>query len=154
MVWRCSGTWSLSQRISNAHSESVTALTSFTLADGTLLLVSASADCTVKLWIRSSSAPFAPQQTITCGVKPVEAIALQAAPGMPSLPVLVAGGVDHLVHLYVWESASRQLRKALSLTGHTDWIRALSCCTADNGDVLLASASQDHYVCPLRHAKQ
>lgn len=48
-----------------------------------------------------------------------------------------------MIHLYAAVGGDNKFVKAASLQGHEDWIRFVSFVDTDDGDVLLASASQD-----------
>ncbi|OQR80985.1 elongator complex protein [Achlya hypogyna] len=61
--------------------------------------------------------------------------------------VLALGGVDMHVHLYVVNVASLALTSAVSMSGHKGWVRDLAFSPQlDSGELLLASASQDHKI--------
>lgn len=58
--------------------------------------------------------------------------------------ILAVGGTSKLVFIYVI-GEKNEFSLAASLKGHEDWIRSLDF-TTDEGDLLLASASQDKYI--------
>lgn len=66
---------------------------------------------------------------------------------------LVTGGLDFVIHVFVRRSQD-QYTKICVLSGHQDWLRALSFVTCDDGTVLLASASQDAKVRLWRFIKR
>eukprot|EP01102_Stenamoeba_stenopodia_P015164 TRINITY_DN5143_c0_g1_i1.p1 TRINITY_DN5143_c0_g1~~TRINITY_DN5143_c0_g1_i1.p1 ORF type:complete len:843 (+),score=179.65 TRINITY_DN5143_c0_g1_i1:107-2635(+) len=155
-----SNTWEVKSKL-KGHSNSVTSLSVIETVNHDLLLASSSADKTVKIWwLGSGDVEWKEIQTISFGGKFVETIALCSLPNTNSV-VLAAGGVDALIHLFILnlnnkESASAtspQFTPLLKLSGHDDWIRSLAFATVDNGDLLLASSSQDTYIRLWRIAK-
>lgn len=56
--------------------------------------------------------------------------------------ILAVGGTSKLVYVYVMD---KEFTLVASLKGHEDWIRSLDF-TTDEGDLLLATASQDKYI--------
>eukprot|EP00817_Percolomonadidae_sp_ATCC50343_P000041 CAMPEP_0117419336 /NCGR_PEP_ID=MMETSP0758-20121206/924_1 /TAXON_ID=63605 /ORGANISM="Percolomonas cosmopolitus, Strain AE-1 (ATCC 50343)" /LENGTH=477 /DNA_ID=CAMNT_0005200351 /DNA_START=346 /DNA_END=1776 /DNA_ORIENTATION=- len=74
----------------------------------------------------------------------MEAIALTHLPSSPTVPVLVMGGVDSHIHVYVHENEA--FVKRCALRGHENWIRSIAPVVIDDGSILIASASQDHRV--------
>ncbi len=155
----CSPQWRLLSAF-EAHTDSVTTLAALRLPkSGDMLIASASADCTVKVWRRAapSSPAVSPAwilvQTLSFKPRPMEALAMSLAPlgdAAREVPLLVTAGTDHLVHVHVWDSSASnmspnlggQFSRVLALQGHADWVRALAFCRCDNGDVLLASSAQ------------
>lgn len=83
-------------------------------------------------WVLRAKLPFK---------KMMETVSLFMLPHS-NVPCIAVGGLDHAIHLFVCASDNK-LNKVCSLQGHTDWIRAMSTCTADDGSVMIASASQD-----------
>lgn len=64
---------------------------------------------------------------------------------MPNEAVLLAFATDDdKIHLYC-ENSEKSFESVWTLTGHEDWVRGLDF-TTDNGDVLLASSSQDSFI--------
>jgi elongator complex protein 2 len=125
------------------HKESVTSLAILPLHDGGLLVASSSADNTIMLWRRDAGqSSFKNLQTISFAPKMIETVSLTFFPGT-TVPLLAAGGVDMMIHLYTGIDGGNKFVRAASLQGHEDWIRFVSFVDTDNGDVLLASSSQD-----------
>ncbi|PVU89924.1 hypothetical protein BB559_004865 [Furculomyces boomerangus] len=74
---------------------------------------------------------------------------------------LASGNTDSKIHFYTWNSSTQIFDKSLVLSGHEDWVTSLSSTTFfdptqdasknpainhwNNGDVILASGSQDRY---------
>ncbi|XP_033762660.1 elongator complex protein 2-like [Pecten maximus] len=115
-------------------------------ADGGLsstFVVTTSADSQVKVWRRTGKADYSLLQTLSYGTGFALDVALTVIP-KTNIPVLACGCDDQKVHLYVLQDD--QFTKVISLHGHEDWIRAVDFTTDDNGDLLLASAAQDHFI--------
>ena len=65
---------------------------------------------------------------------------------MPGVGILLAYVTDDdKIHLY-GENSAKCFESVETLTGHEDWVRGLDFTTDDNGDVLLASSSQDSFI--------
>lgn len=65
---------------------------------------------------------------------------------MPNAGILLAYAADDdKVHLF-GENMPENFERLESLYGHEDWVRGLDFTTDDNGDVLLASSSQDSFI--------
>ena len=71
------------------------------------------------------------------------------------IPFFLAGGSDNQLVVYILQN--NQFVKILSLSGHSDWIKSidlmvytggksLSDGLMQNGDIMIASASQDHFI--------
>lgn len=79
-------------------------------------------------------------QTINVEPNIMESVALCFIP-QTEIPLLACGGVDTLIHLFIFVNDS--FRKLLVLQGHQEWIRSLDFTECDNHELLLASGSQD-----------
>jgi elongator complex protein 2 len=74
-------------------------------------------------------------------------------------PIFASGHTDKLISIYIYQSNTKQFEKMHTLTGHDNWVRDLSFATYtdtdndettnnlfQNGDLVLASGSQDKYI--------
>ena len=69
---------------------------------------------------------------------------LSFLPGTGGRLLLAVGITQRRVAIYVQNGKNRRFFKAVMLEGHEDWVRSLDICTSSaNGDLMLASASQD-----------
>ncbi|GAB1600873.1 elongator complex protein 2-like [Argonauta hians] len=107
------------------------------------LIVTSSADSTVKVWHRINFEEFQEIQAISFGTGFALDVAL-ISPVNCSGVILACGCDNQKVNLYVWRQ--NQFIPAVSLSGHDDWVSGLEFCVEDNGDILLASCGQDHIV--------
>jgi len=124
------------------HKESVTSLSSLLNEDGSILLSSTSADNTCVIYKSlPDSHDFKVTQRINFKPKMMECVAMSHLPNT-STPIIAFGGVDSMIHLYIANNESIFVR-VVQLQGHEDWIRCLQFATTDDGDLLLASCSQD-----------
>lgn len=112
-----------------------------------LTVATSSADSTVRLWRVN---PDEQQASSTC----FQVLELNANGlcfnvrlcSMPSAGLLLACATDDdKVQLY-GENAPRCFGKVDVLSGHEDWVRGLDFTTDENGDVLLATSSQDSFI--------
>nr|XP_021525704.1 elongator complex protein 2 isoform X1 [Aotus nancymaae] len=102
------------------------------------LIVSAAADCTVRLWSKKGSEVTC-LQTLNFGNGFALALCLSFLPNT-DVPVLACGDDDCRIHLFAQQND--QFQKVLSLSGHEDWIRGVEW-AAFGKDLFLASGSQD-----------
>ncbi|KAH7048578.1 WD40-repeat-containing domain protein [Linnemannia elongata] len=138
------------------------------------LFATGSGDGTIKVWERTEVDEVTDKveciQTIQVGKKYAQSIAISFLPNT-SVPVMAVGSTDNRISIYVMQS--KQFDKVLSLQGHDNWVRSLDFATftkdstnddtkqqqkeADgkntshhhtlqDGDLLLASGSQDKYI--------
>ncbi|CAG8580109.1 9871_t:CDS:10 [Paraglomus occultum] len=124
------------------------------------IVATGSADGTIKIWERTIENETEDKveclQTIDCGTKYPLALAITYLPNTQA-----AGGTERRVVLYI--TIDGKFVESISLQGHENWIRSLSFASAassisvsnespknayaiHDGDLLLASASQDKYV--------
>ncbi|KAF9432182.1 Elongator subunit elp2 [Entomortierella beljakovae] len=143
------------------------------LDNGKDLLVTGSGDGSIKVWERKEIDETKDEvtciQTIQVGKKYPQSIAISYLPNTTT-PVMAVGSTDNRVNIYVMQA--NQFDKVLSLQGHDNWVRSLDFATftkdkstesgaqadqidGDNsshhhslqdGDLLLASGSQDKYI--------
>ncbi|KAG0206406.1 Elongator subunit elp2 [Mortierella sp. GBA30] len=133
------------------------------------LLATGSGDGTIKIWERREVDDTKDEvtciQTIQVEKKYAQSIAISYLPNT-TVPVMAVGSTDNRISIYVMQS--NQFEKVLSLQGHDNWVRSLDFATftkderatsntsSDNnashhhtlqdGDLLLASGSQDKYI--------
>ena len=110
------------------------------------LFASGSADGTVKIWHFSGGIAKLVQ---SISLKPrFLPLACTLAPLGDGDIVLAVAGTSASIQLYVRTNHSMNFELQATLTGHESWIRSLDFVTdtANTGDVLLASASQDKYI--------
>ncbi|BGP16559.1 Elongator subunit elp2 [Rhodosporidiobolus nylandii] len=166
-VWREKGGEWEPLAVLPGHSGSVASVDALELKeDGGLLVLTGGSDSKVHVWRVSAAGEAELVQKVDLkGKIPLE-LALCYLPSSSSL-VLAIGGTETRIQLYSSPSASQpNFRKALSLDGHTDWVRALSFVAPipasaapapstssapssydiSPGELLLASGSQDNYI--------
>ncbi|CAG5118142.1 unnamed protein product [Candidula unifasciata] len=114
------------------------------------LIVTASADSTVRIWSKVNN-EATEKQTLNFGSGFALTVAVFIIPGT-SVPIVACGCDDHKVHLYVAGDDGQYFR-VLVLSGHEDWIRSLNFTVDDAGDILLASCAQDHLIRVWRFAR-
>lgn len=125
------------------HTDSVTSIATVRDQDGaSLIIVSTSADGTLKVWKENNEGVWSVFQDIRIGSQLIETIALTSLP-KSNIPLLAFGTVDNNVKVYTASTSTHQFEHVATLTGHEDWIRCLSFATTDEGEILLASGSQD-----------
>ncbi|KAL2915406.1 Elongator subunit elp2 [Polyrhizophydium stewartii] len=167
IVWRkgLDGQWRLSCRI-DAHEQGIVALAvvqgrDVANDDGDWIATAAS-DSTVRLWRLTNSPDGGDKlelfQAISAGRHHMMALGLAFLP-KSQVPVLLAGGTDMRLHVYVKQPES-DFKLRASLQGHTDWIRSIQVATYTNthdgethhdrrfrdGDLMVATASQDRHI--------
>ncbi|CAG7946211.1 unnamed protein product [Penicillium salamii] len=133
------------------HTGSVNAIA---VTNGTDIIASGAADGTVRIWRISTQEGIQGELLDTINMTPrffPLTLSLQGLGGEAdkSLVLAVAGTMTK-VHIYVSETSSKpEFKRRAVLAGHEAWIKSLSF-TLDKqskeGDVLLASASQDKYI--------
>ncbi|KAF9908681.1 Elongator subunit elp2 [Linnemannia zychae] len=139
------------------------------------LFATGSGDGTIKVWERTEVDAVTDKveciQTIQVGKKYAQSIAISYLPAT-SIPIMAVGSTDNRISIYVMQS--KQFDKVLSLQGHDNWVRSLDFATftkdttnditalkqqlqsegkntshhhtLQDGDLLLASGSQDKYI--------
>ncbi|KAH3719324.1 hypothetical protein DPMN_062155 [Dreissena polymorpha] len=156
MVWGKQGDKFVLQQTLTDHQGAVTALDAAyltaedSLPQGTQLravIVSASTDSTVKIWIRNSDKGFIHKQNINFGCGFALDLSLIRVPGSETM-MLAAASDDMKVHIYMEQEAHDDMEfvPVITLPGHEDWVRAVDFAQDDGGDLLLASASQDFLI--------
>ncbi|KAJ3086386.1 Elongator subunit elp2 [Quaeritorhiza haematococci] len=135
------------------------------------ILASGASDGTIRIWHRIDMGPAEKDivrciQTINVGARYAMCMSLAMLPNV-QVPILVTGGTDKKVHVYVQSrqqtedtTTSSQFVHSVSLQGHTDWIRSMDIATYSsissssapqyhqfrNGDLIIATGSQDKYI--------
>ncbi|KAI8919960.1 WD40-repeat-containing domain protein [Powellomyces hirtus] len=153
--WRCSA-------VLSGHVAGVSCLAvarGREISGDTDLIASAASDGTIRMWERRESS--SEDDTVSCiqvlsiGARYPLCLALGFLPGL-SVPILISGGTDN--KLTVFTSKDKQFSKAVVLQGHSDWIRSVEIATFTaesdttwnqhfrDGDLMVASASQDKYI--------
>ncbi|RUS29085.1 WD40-repeat-containing domain protein [Jimgerdemannia flammicorona] len=146
------------------------------------LLATGSGDGTIRVWERrvvdDETDEVTCVQVIQCGVKYPLSLAISYLPGS-NVPILASGTTDKHITIYISQrdpSSSpsvAQFVRSLALQGHDNWVRSLAFATYTppprgtyhapspnphhtmrEGDLLLASASQDKYIRLWRVAVQ
>lgn len=109
-----------------------------------LTVVTGSADSSIKLWRKSIiNAEFTCFQTISLNTGICFAVRMVLLP--ESNDILLAFATDDdKIHLFAEEGD--QYHRVECLSGHEDWVRALDFILDKNGDLLLASCSQDTFI--------
>ncbi|PRP86468.1 elongator complex protein 2 [Planoprotostelium fungivorum] len=135
------GEWIVTNKLKE-HKDSITSLSSLLNPDGSILVSSTSADNTTIVWKREAgSNDFKVLQRLEHKPKMMECSAMSHIPNTET-PVLALGGVDSLIHVYIQNDQGNFVR-VVQLQGHEDWIRGVEFALCDDGDLLLASCSQD-----------
>ncbi|EQC34956.1 hypothetical protein SDRG_07753 [Saprolegnia diclina VS20] len=141
-LWRrAANAWTSEVVVAGAGS-SVSALTCTTLASSRLLVFAAISNGDIVVVDPATRATT----TLSLGERHIaEAIALMQD-GRGTL-LLALGGVDALVHVYTVDLTLQALSLVSSHAGHKGWVRDLAFSPPlASGDVLLASAAQDHKI--------
>ena len=119
------------------------------------LFASGAADATVRIWNVTKATNLVEATLIaTLSLYPrFFPLALAISPIGASGPcILAVGGTKSIIQTYVLDGSSSEAGWKLqaTLTGHESWVRSLAFAreseTAHDGDLLLASASQDKYI--------
>ncbi|KAF9278599.1 Elongator subunit elp2 [Mortierella alpina] len=173
-VWKRHGESWICSAVLEGHTGSVVTIgvvrAKSILADKDLF-ATGSGDGTIKVWERTEADETKDEvtciQTIQVGKKYAQSIAISYLPGT-SIAVMAVGSTDNKISIYVMQS--KQFEKVLSLQGHDNWVRSLDFATftkeegttsldsessgknashhhtLQDGDLLLASGSQDKYI--------
>lgn len=129
--------------IFKGHEKSVTSIDGLWFNDE-LIVVTASSDSTIKLWRTSYDNPnetIDPFQTID--LKTGICFAVRIIQLSNSLLLAIATD-DDKIHFY--GGRNEDFIKIEELKGHEDWVRGLDFIEDENGDILLASSSQDTFI--------
>ncbi|XP_077404397.1 elongator complex protein 2 isoform X6 [Vanacampus margaritifer] len=110
-------------------------------AGPSILVASAAADSSVRLWLCGDAKEAECLHSLTFGGGFMMDVSLSLLPGT-KVPILACGGDDSRVHLYVQSPEKQKLQRVMMLQGHEDWVRGVAW-TSVGGELLLASCSQD-----------
>jgi elongator complex protein 2 len=128
------------------HESSVTSVDTIN-TNGEITVATTSADSTVRLWRFNPDEQL--QETVECFqvIDLFNGICFEVKFCLlPNAGILLAVATDDdNIHFY-GENHSMCFEKVESLTGHEDWVRGLDFSIDDNGDLLLASSSQDSFI--------
>ncbi|XP_067111655.1 elongator complex protein 2 [Osmerus mordax] len=124
------------------HTGPVCSVDAVQLNQTQILIASTASDSSVRLWL-SNRTEAECIHTISFGSGFMMDVSLALLPGS-RVPILACGGDDCKVYLYV--QSNGQFQMALSLPGHDDWIRGLEWSSPLEGELLLASCSQDSLI--------
>ncbi|CAG8072834.1 unnamed protein product [Penicillium olsonii] len=153
-IWQCKGSSTHEYTLVSTlegHTGSVNAIA---ITNGTDIIASGAADGTVRIWRINTQEGIEGKLLDTINMTPrffplslsVQALGDEADKSL----VLAVAGTMTKVHIYVSETSSTpDFKRRAVLAGHEAWVKSLSF-TLDKqsreGDILLASASQDKYI--------
>lgn len=129
------------------HTGSVTAVDCIYI-NGNLTVVSASGDSTIKIWERKgTSGQFLLLQTLDLKYGIALAVRIVRVPETENCMIFYSTDDDKVIILADQETAAgeRTFSAVSQLRGHEDWVRCIDV-VADNGDLLIATSSQDHFI--------
>ena len=142
-------------KLSTALKGHTSSINCIAVAPGSPLFASGAADATVRIW-KGTEANNAVEAALyaTISLTPrFFPLALAFSPlGREGSYILAVGGTKSIIQIYVLTVSSDGVDWKLqaTLTGHESWIRSLAFVqegeTIHDGDLLLASASQDKYI--------
>ncbi|KAG0342500.1 Elongator subunit elp2 [Podila horticola] len=173
-IWKKRGDHWVCSAVLEGHTGSVVTIgvvRARSIVSDTDLIATGSGDGTIKIWEREEVDDSKDQvtciQTIDVGKKYAQSIAISYLPNTTA-PVMAVGSTDNRISIYAMQS--KQFSKVLSLQGHDNWVRSLDFATftkdgtndnstesgasnnsthhhtLQDGDLLLASGSQDKYI--------
>lgn len=126
------------------------------VAEGTDIVATGAADGSVKIWRLSLQEGVVGQLIETIPMKPSFfplglSLYLLQADGKANPIVMAVAGTTSIVQIYSTENSisDTKFKLGATLLGHEGWVRALSFTRdkqSQDGDLLLASASQDKYI--------
>ncbi|KAF7721057.1 Elongator subunit elp2, partial [Apophysomyces ossiformis] len=142
--------------------EVVTCMRAQSIDVDTDLIITGSADGTIRVWERrvanDTSDEVTCLQVINCGSVYPMSLALSYLPES-KVPILASGHTDKKINIYIYQHGKREFVKLHTLHGHDNWVRSLAFATNTeseshvdshnilrSGDLMLASASQDKYI--------
>lgn len=112
------------------------------------VVVTVAMDSTVRIWYRKNQREnFLQSQVLNLGYSISVGVRIAIFPDSES--VILATALDNSqIQLYVENTGSTELKLSTSicLKGHEDWVRGLDFKIDDDGDLILASSSQDLYI--------
>ncbi|CAO3634423.1 unnamed protein product [Mucor hiemalis] len=141
--------------------ETIACMRAHSVEGETDMIVTGSSDGTIRVWERreidGDKDSVECKQIINNGNKYPMSLALSYLPESKT-PIFASGHTDKLISIYIYQSTSNKFEKMHTLTGHDNWVRDLSFATYtdtedvhtnnlfQNGDLVLASGSQDKYI--------
>lgn len=137
-------TYKPSATLKNAGAVRIASAKYISESNSKLLICTGNVDGELKLWERNEGGATNCVETIKFGKKlPIEA-SLSFLPGS-NVPLVAVAMEDSTIQLICQDIGNEEIRfiKVQSLVGHEDWVRCLDFTSDNNGDVLLASGSQD-----------
>lgn len=146
IYWNIKDPQNPKQIILKDHKSGVTSVDAV-FVDGEITVVTTSADSTVRVW------RFDPDTAEADDVNCFETFELKNGICFavklllcPNNAILLAYAADDdKIHLYA-ENYPKCFERVETLEGHEDWVRGLDFTNDDNGDILLASSSQDSFI--------
>ncbi|KAG2212240.1 hypothetical protein INT47_001599 [Mucor saturninus] len=164
-VWKinASGKWVNSATL-EGHTgavETIACMRAQSIEGETDMIITGSSDGKIRVWERrevdADKDEVICKQVVDNGNKYPMSLALSYLPDSKT-PVFASGHTDKLISIYMYQSSSNQFEKMHTLQGHDNWVRDLSFATYTssedlttnnlfkNGDLILASGSQDKYI--------
>ncbi|CAN7937261.1 unnamed protein product [Ixodes hexagonus] len=110
--------------------------------ENSILVASGSSDATVRLWDFCAGSDPTCSQVIDLKRNSALDVRLTLLPGT-NVPMLAWGGTDALVHCY-YRNSEGLFVVCHTFHGHDDWVRGLDFKICDDGNMFLASSSQDN----------
>ncbi|KAK5645145.1 hypothetical protein RI129_006445 [Pyrocoelia pectoralis] len=108
------------------------------------VVATASLDSTVKVWTRqNANGNFELRQNIAFGYSIAIALRLSFLPGTTSL--IMACGMDNS-NIQLYTEDNEYFQQSEVLRGHENWVRGLDFTVDEEGDLILASSSQDSLI--------
>ncbi|KAI9142552.1 WD40-repeat-containing domain protein [Paraphysoderma sedebokerense] len=175
-IWRPSSSHSYGfycSAVLSGHSAPVIAVASIRCSDWQSekdWIISSDSNAEVRVWLRTANKNSEPDtvecvQVITDTSRYAISLAASVLPGS-TVPILATGTTDSKINIYTMENS--KFVKLVSLSGHENWVRSLAFTTytnqdsedndstnlANEGDLLLASGSQDKYIRIWRITKE
>lgn len=130
----------------SGHKSGVTAVDAI-VVNGELTIATSSADSTVRLWRVNPDEKQADISSFQVFELPSNGICFNVKLCLlPRAGILLAVATDDDSIQFYGENHPQNFEKVETLSGHEDWVRGLDFTTDDNGDVLLATSSQDSFI--------
>lgn len=146
IYWNIKDPQNPKQIIFRDHKSGVTAVDAI-YASGELTVVTTSSDSTVRVW--RVNPDEVQDEDVNCfetfELKNGICFAVRLFMSPQDAILLAYAADDDKVHLYA-ENYPKCFERVETLEGHEDWVRGLDFTTDDNGDVLLATSSQDSFI--------
>ncbi|XP_055839454.1 elongator complex protein 2 [Episyrphus balteatus] len=144
ILWDISNPSQVTTKVLKGHESGINFLDGV-YVNGKLTIATASTDSSIKLWsLNEESKEFECNQTILLKSGFCFAIRITPLPGSQQL-LLAFSSDDDSISLWSNPNGS-SMEKIHQLIGHEDWVRGLDFVTTEDGDLLLASSSQDNFI--------